>query len=475
MKSAFAFLIALLSTPWIALCAADAPRTTYPNILVLLSDDQGYHDLGCQGSQDIPTPNIDSLAKNGVRCASGYVTSCMCSPSRAGLLTGRSQSRFGHEINWEGNDPTGMRGLPLSEKTLADHLKTAGYRTGCVGKWHLGDAAKFHPNRRGFDDFFGFTSGGHEYFCDKYVAAKDGVETYRTFLQRNGTPEPHTGYLTTVLGREGAAFIHRNRENPWFLYAAFNAPHTPLQAPQAYLDRFAHVTDTDRRTYAAMVGALDDAVGDILQQLRADGLEQNTLVFFLSDNGGPLDRNSSRNTPLNGEKGNMLEGGIRVPFLVQWKGVLPGGATYDRPVSSLDIAATALALVGVSGTPERPLDGVNLIPYFSGAQSGDPHAALFWRMKARNIWAVRVGDWKLAASHRWHEIPAGIPLPRLINLAEDIGELNDLRALGSGKLAELQTAYDAWNAGLPEPLWGIDNSPEAVKARKQRVQRLRAK
>jgi arylsulfatase A-like enzyme len=467
-------LTALLLVP-LALHAADAPQTAKPNILVLLSDDHGYYDLGCQGCKDIPTPHIDSLAKNGVRCTSGYVTSCMCSPSRAGLLTGRSQSRFGHEINWEGHDATGQRGLPLTEKTLADHLKAAGYRTGCVGKWHLGDAAKFHPNRRGFDEFFGFTYGGHEYFCEKYVPAKDGIESYRTLLQRNGTPEPHTGYLTTVLGRESAAFIHRHKDAPWFLYAAFNAPHGPLQATQEYLNRFAGIADEKRRTYAAMVSALDDAVGDILNQLRADGLEQNTLVFFLSDNGGPLERNGSLNTPLNGEKGYMLEGGIRVPFLAQWKAALPAGKIYGRPVSSLDIAATALALAGVPAPLDRPLDGVNLAPYLTGEKTGDPHATLFWRMKARNTWAARAGDWKLAANNRWHDLPAGIPKPRLINLADDIGELRDLGAQRAEKLVELQSAYDAWSAKFPEPLWTSDSSPEAVKARQERMKRQKAK
>ncbi|MCX7826754.1 MAG: sulfatase-like hydrolase/transferase, partial [Verrucomicrobiae bacterium] len=342
-------LAVLCLAPLAALCAA-GPQAAQPNILILLSDDQGYADLGCQGAKDIPTPNIDSLAKSGVRCTAGYVSAPMCSPSRAGLLTGRSQSRFGHEINWEPDhpaDPNDKRGLPLTEKTIADHLNAAGYRTGLVGKWHLGEAAPFHPNRRGFDEFFGFVGGGHDYFCENYTttppANRPRYAHYLTPLERNGAPQPvATGYLTTVLGKEAAAFIHRNKAQPWFLYAAFNAPHSPLQATPELLERVKHIADEKRRTYAAMVVGLDDAVGAILKQLRDDDLEERTLIFFLSDNGGPLARNGSLNTPLRGEKGGMLEGGIRVPFLVQWKGVLPAGKTYNRPVSSLDILPTAL-------------------------------------------------------------------------------------------------------------------------------------
>lgn len=467
-------ILLLLAGMGACLCAGSlwgAGDEAPPNIMVLLSDDQGSHDLGCQGCKDIPTPHIDSLARQGVRCTNGYVSSCMCSPSRAGLLTGRSQSRFGHEINWEGHDLTGRKGLPLGERTLADDLRQAGYRTGCVGKWHLGDAPAFHPNQRGFDEFFGFTFGGHEYFCDAYVPAKDGVESYRTLLQRNGTPERQSGYLTTVLGREGAAFIQRHRDRPWFLYVAFNAPHGPLQASQEYLDRFAAIEDPQRRTYAAMVSALDDAVGLILEELRAGGLEGKTLVFFLSDNGGPLDRNGSRNTPLSGEKGNFLEGGIRVPYLVRWKGRLPEGVTYDRPVSSLDIAATALAQAGVRDRPGPPLDGVDLLPFLRGEAAGDPHEALFWRMKPRGIWAVRAGDWKLVAHHAWQELPAGVPKPRLLHLAEDIGERTDRSAARVDQVAALKSAYEAWSAGFPEPLWAPDDSPAAVKARRERMAR----
>lgn len=437
-----------------------------PNVLILFSDDQGSADLGCQGSKDIPTPNIDSLAKNGVRCTQGYISSCMCSPSRAGLLTGRSQSRFGHEINWEGRDDSGLRGLPLSEKTIADHLKAAGYRTGCVGKWHLGDVAKFHPKQRGFDEYFGHIGGSHD-----YLKAKGDKGNGYALEGWDGKPfEFENDYLTDINGRAACEFIRRgDKTKPWFLYVAFNAPHGPLQATEKYLSRFVHIADEQRRTYAAMVSALDDAVGTILTELRTQGQEDNTLIFFLSDNGGPLDRNGSLNTPLNGEKGCMLEGGIRTPYLVQWKAALPAGKIYERPVSSLDISATAVA-AAQSPAPAN-LDGVNLLPYLKGEQSGDPHAALYWRMKARNTWAIRMGDWKLVANNRWHDLPAGIPKPRLIHLAQDPGELTDLSEKEPAKLAELQNAYNAWVSTLPEPLWSTDVSPEATKARQERIKR----
>lgn len=441
--------------------SSPAKAAARPNVLILLSDDQGSADLGCQGSPDIPTPNLDSLAKNGVRCTQGYVSSCMCSPSRAGLLTGRSQSRFGHEINWEGRDDTGLRGLPVSEKTLADHLKAAGYRTGCVGKWHLGDVAKFHPKQRGFDDYFGHIGGSHDYF-----AAKEGGKGSTYALEGwDGKPFEFTNdYLTDINGRAACEFIRRgDQATPWFLYVAFNAPHTPSQAAKKYLERFAHIADEKRRVYAAMVSALDDAVGVILAELKAQGMEDNTLIFFLSDNGGPLDRNGSLNTPSSGEKGHMFEGGIRTPFLVQWKAGLPGGKVYEPPVSSLDISATALTAAGVA--PPGNLDGVDLVPFFKGEREGRPHEVLYWRMTARGIWAIRAGDWKLVTHNGWHELPAAKPKPRLIHLSNDPGELHDLSAQEPAKLAELQALYDAWNTTLPEPLWSTETGPEGGKAR----------
>jgi arylsulfatase A-like enzyme len=437
----------------LAPCAA--LQAAQPNILVLLADDLGYADLGIQGSKEIPTPHIDSLGHNGLRFTAGYVSSAMCSPSRAGLLTGRSQSRFGHDINWEPEwpvDPNDPRGLPLTEKTIADHLKPVGYHTGVVGKWHLGEAAPFHPNRRGFDEFFGFIGGGHEYHTDKYRVSPP-LNHYNTRLERDGAPQPAApGYLTTVLGEESASFIHRNKEKPWLLYTAFNAPHTPLQATPELLARVKHIADEKRRTYAAMVVGMDDAIGRILKQLRDDGLEERTLVFFLSDNGGPKEDNASDNTPLRGRKGQMWEGGIRVPFLLQWKGVIPAGKTYDRPVSSMDILPTALAAVGTRSIASQKLDGVDLLPFLTGKASGDPHEMLFWRIAERSIWAVRSGDAKL--------VKQGAKI-RLHDLSKDTPEARDLDGKLPDEQARLQKAFNAWQATLQEPRWTVYEKPKA--------------
>ena len=446
------FVACLALVPSLARANPEPPK---PNILILLSDDLGYADLGVQGSKDIPTPHIDSLAHHGVRCTEGYVSSAMCSPSRAGLLTGRSQSRFGHEINWLPEwpvDPNDRRGLPLTEKTIADHLKPAGYHSGAIGKWHLGEAPSFHPNRRGFDEFFGFIGGGHFYFCEK-LRNSPPLHHYNTALERNGVSQPIApGYLTTVLGDEAASFIHRNKEKPWVLYTAFNAPHTPMQATPELLERVKHIKEEPRRTYAAMVVGMDDAVGTILKQLRGDGLEERTLIFFLSDNGGPMIKsNGSLNTPLRGWKGTMWEGGVRVPFIAQWKGVLPAGKTYDRPVSSLDILPTALAAAGASSVASQPLDGVDLVPYFTGKKNGNPHEMLFWRMNDRNIWAVRDGD---------HKLVRQFGKLAFYDLTSDVSESKDLKDKLPEVRDRLQKAYDEWAASLPEPLWTVSKKPK---------------
>ena len=431
-------------------CAAYAAESK-PNVLILLADDLGYADIGAQGCTDIPTPHIDSLAKNGVRCTSGYVSSCMCSPSRAGLMTGRSQSRFGHEINWEGNGPSGEKGLPVTEKTFPQLMKAGGYRTGILGKWHLGNTEKFHPLARGFDEFFGFLGGSHDYLSD--WRPDNLLQRNRDTIGATSKTPDDSKYLTTVLGNEAAAFIHRNKSGPWFLYVPFNAPHTPKQATAALLARFAHIADENRRTYAAMVSGMDDAIGTILDQLRKDGIEDDTLIIFLSDNGGPIERNGSLNTPLSGEKGTMFEGGIRVPFLVQWKTKLPAGKTYDRAVSSLDLLPTALAISGTGAPRDVQFDGVNIVPFLAGERAGDPHEALFWRMSYRRIWAVRAGDDKIVMQAQGAGKHPVSKTPKLVNLATDVKELTDLTAKSPARASELRAHYDAWAATLPAPRW----------------------
>jgi arylsulfatase A-like enzyme len=431
-RLAFAALVCLVP----ALTAAERR----PNILVIVADDQGYGDLACQGGKDIPTPNIDTIARNGVRCTSGYVSGPYCSPTRAGLMTGRYQQRYGHEFN-PGPAPNGREniGLSLAEATLPERLKGAGYSTGMVGKWHLGYEPKFHPQQRGFEEYFGFLAGAHSYL---------DWEAKKQPILRGTQPVVEQTYLTDAFGREAVAFLdrHKGREKPWFLYLAFNAVHLPLEATPKYLDRFATITDKRRRTYAAMTSAMDDAVGQVLGKLRESGLEEDTLVFYISDNGGPP-ANASTNGPLRGHKAQTLEGGIRVPWMAQWKGHLPTGKTYEQPVIQLDIHATALAAAGVSLPPDaKKLDGVNLLPYLTGENATAPHDALYWRF-GRQM-AIRQGDWKLV---RHNQAPQQ---QELYNLANDIGESKNLAAASPEKFRELREAWDKWNAELVPPAWG---------------------
>jgi arylsulfatase A-like enzyme len=409
-----------------------------PNVVILLADDLGYADVGFHGCKDVPTPHIDSLARNGGRFTGGYVSGPYCSPTRAGLLTGRYQNRFGHEFN-PGPKSGAAAGLPLSETTLADRLKAAGYATGLVGKWHLGNAAKFHPQKRGFDEFFGFLGGAHSYFADR----GKGGGVFRGTERVN-----EKEYLTDAFAREAVAFIDRHRKEPFFLYLAFNAVHTPMQATDERLRRFASIEGGPRRTYAAMLSAMDEAVGRVLAKLREAGLEEETLVFFFSDNGGPTMKattiNASRNTPLRGSKRQTLEGGIRVPFVAQWKGRLPAGKVYDSPVIQLDVLPTALAAAGVEAKPGWKLDGVNLLPYLEGKAKGQPHETLYWRF-GRQM-AVRRGEWKLV---KYDATPA-----KLYHLGKDIGEANDLSEKEPERVKELCSAWEAWDATLAKPLWG---------------------
>jgi arylsulfatase A-like enzyme len=436
--------LGLLATLPVAARAADTARR--PNVIILLADDLGYADVGFQGCKDVPTPHLDALARAGVRCTNGYVSGPYCSPTRAGLMTGRYQTRFGHEFNPGGGGPN--IGLPLSETTIADRFQAAGYATGLVGKWHLGNAPRFRPPQRGFREFFGFLGGAHPYFPAPMAAP----------IFRGTDTVAEKEYLTDAFAREAVAFIDRHKQEPFFLYLAFNAVHTPMQAPEERLRTFAGLTDKTRRTYAGMTSAMDDAVGRVLAKLRTENLESDTLLFFFSDNGGPTMRgttiNGSRNTPLRGSKRTTLEGGIRVPFVVSWPGKLPAGTTYEQPVIQLDVLPTALAAAGVGTQAEWKLDGVNLLPYLGGKETATPHAVLYWRFGEQM--ALRQGDWKLV---RYDPVADGAAEgkatpTKLYNLARDIGEANDLVALEPERVKELEGVWQKWNAQLARPRWG---------------------
>jgi arylsulfatase A-like enzyme len=457
MKTMLSFTV-LLAVAVLAPCPALAEGPRKPNLLILLADDLGYADVGFHGCKDVPTPHLDALAAGGVRCTQGYVSGVYCSPTRAGLLTGRYQQRFGHEFNPGG----GAAGLPLSETTLADRLKQAGYVTGLVGKWHLGNAPQFHPQKRGFDEFFGFLGGARSFFPDPKADP----------LYRGTQPVEQKEYLTDAFAREAVSFIDRHKEKPFFLYLAFNAVHTPMHATEAGLQRFPSVGDRMRRTYAAMLASMDDAVGQVMAKLRSAGLEEHTLVVFFSDNGGPTMQgttiNASRNTPLRGSKRTTLEGGVRVPFVWSWKGKLPAGKVYEPPMIQLDILPTALAAAGAPVGPEARLDGVDLLPYLTGKAAGVPHETLSWRMGPQM--AIRQGDWKLVKYDRNVEGPvqkserkAGPPVTaaKLYNLAADVGEANDLAAKHPEKVQELEATWQRWNAQLAKPLWGAGSKAAA--------------
>lgn len=423
-----------------------------PNILIILSDDHGYGDVGFQGCQDIPTPHLDRLAREGVQCSRGYVSHPYCSPTRAGLMTGRYQQRFGHEANPFYDPQDHREGLPVSEKLLPAFLREASYVTGWIGKWHLGAAPEFSPLKRGFAETFGFIGGGHRY---QNWRVNPAVE-YTVPIKRNGEAVEVTNHLTLAFGEEAAAFIRRHRAERWFLYLAFNAPHTPHEPTAERLAKFASTPNPKRRQYAAQVSLMDDAVGETLAALRETAQDMRTLIFFLSDNGGPIGAasNGSSNTPLRAGKGSVYEGGVRVPFIVNWPGRLPAGKTYDQPVSSLDVFATVLASAGVPMPTDRKYDSVNLVPFLNGERSGSPHDRLFWRSGQQR--AVLEGRAKL--------VRQGTQPDELYDLTRDIAEATDLAGTQATKANRLAATLSAWDKGLIPPAFPGLGGRKAAKA-----------
>ena len=416
-----------------------------PNLIIILTDDQGYADVGFNGCQDIPTPHIDRIAHEGVRFTNGYVTYPVCSPSRAGMITGRYQGRFGYRRNPTLNPFDENAGLPLEEENFAEILKKVGFHTGYVGKWHLGTHPKFRPNVRGFDEFYGFVAGGHRYFPEDLVYQTiEDVDRrggwYNTKLLRNEERVETDEYLTDELSDEAVDFIVKNHEKPFFLFLSYNAPHTPMQASQKYLDRFDHISDRLRRIYAAMVSAVDDGVGRVLDTLDDLELNEETLVFFLSDNGG-ASNNGSRNTPLRANKGTIYEGGMRVPFAFRWTGAIPSGIDYHHPISSMDMLGTMVGLTGVGIAEDRPLDGVDLIPYLTGKKSGPPHDILFWQMFDKDHSVIRSGNDKYIDLSKANKV-------ELYDLSNDKEEQNDIVEKQAEKAKKLQRQLDAWTQQL---------------------------
>lgn len=430
--------LALLVLAWLPAAAAQAqPDARKPNIILIVADDLGYGDLGVQGGRDVETPHIDRLARQGVRMTDAYANHASCAPSRAALMSGRYQHRFGFENNPGPAQQTSPAvALPRDAGTLPERLRAQGYATAMVGKWHIGFLPENLPTARGFERFYGFLDGAMAYTAD----ARSGGKA----MWRGTEPAPMPAHTTEAFTDEAVDFIQANREWPFFLYAAYNAVHAPLQTTGPYLARFAHVQDPERRTYLAMLAALDDAVGRIVGAVDGAGLARDTLIIFTSDNGGPTWQTTSSNGPLNGVKALLLEGGIRVPTVLRWTGRLPPGRTSAAPATGFDITATALAAAGSPRTPD--LDGVDLTPILAGRTRPDPNRRLYWRSGPQG--AMRAGSWKLVkAEDGWF----------LFNLARDLGERRDLATVEPERLARMKAEWLAWSASLPEPGWGSLN------------------
>ncbi|WP_445747683.1 sulfatase-like hydrolase/transferase [Polaribacter sp.] len=422
-----------------------AQENNKPNIIIILTDDQGYGDVGFNGNKQLLTPNINRIANNGVVFKNGYVTYSVCGPSRAGLITGRYQDQFGFNRNPLFAPKDANIGLPLSEETLAEALKKAGYTNMAIGKWHLGAHESFRPLNRGFDEFFGFLSGGHKYFPEQLVLndiseVKAQFDAYDTKILQNNTRIEEKEYLTDAFSREAVKFVEKSANKPFFLYLAYNAPHAPLQAPEKYLQRYKHIQKKDRQIYNAMVSAVDDGVGKLLDKLKELNIDKNTIVFFLSDNGGDLSK-GSYNGNLRGGKSSLFEGGIRVPFAMQWPGTIPPKQVYENSIISLDIFATAVAQAKV--IPKNKIDGVNLVPFLIGKKKDAPHESLYWKMFDKESFAIIKGDLKLVSIKK--------STPLLFNLKKNSTERKSIN--DSIKVKKLKKLFDFWDAKNSKPIF----------------------
>lgn len=460
-----------------------------PNVILILADDLSRNELSCYGGTDVNTTHIDQLANEGVRFEQAYVTAPICAPSRASLLTGRVNNRFGFEHQPQARYPRNrleyfafrylidtdqwqvapqfafpdaaniaQQGIPPGEILLPEIFQAAGYRTGMFGKWHLGAEQPFTPNTRGFDTFYGFyeafslfadsthpdvVNARVDEFSDKHIWSKGREGTCA--IRDNGKEVQDTGYFTFTIAQKACTFIRENKEQPFFLYLPFNAPHTPFQAPKKYYDQFSHVENHTRRVYLAMIAALDDAVGQVMACLAAEGLQENTLVWFSSDNGGATYTTASWNDPLKGGKLSNWEGGLQVPFIWSWKSHIPEGASFDLPVSLMDVFVTSLASAGIAPPKDRIIDGVDLRPWLSENQpKQSPHPVLCWK-SAQNK-AIRQGDFKLIIDEATETL-------QLYNLRLDPEEKVNLVENEPELVQTLWNAYREWEKEMRPPLW----------------------
>lgn len=465
----------------------DAP-TGKPNIIIILADDLGRNELSIYGGMRVPTPNIDAIGKEGVMFTEGYSTAAICAPSRAGLLTGRYQERFGFEFQPHLKYPRNFlvrmffknmidkeswsiaktkhappkkiniyQGLPADEGTLAEYLKQTGYHTAICGKWHLGASSPCKPNHRGFDYQYGFYEAFSLYadpkddtivnshqneFTDKYIW-KMGRKK-ESVIRINDSIIDEKGYMTFNIAAHAKSFIREHKTEPFFLYVPFSAPHTPFQAPISYYNRFPNEKDHNKRVYFAMIAALDEAVGQILEEVKSQGLDDNTLIIFSSDNGSALYTGAGDNSPYRGGKFSIFEGGTHVPLLIRWKGIINSGSTCTKAVNHCDIFSTSLAAANLQVPEGKIMDGVNLLPLLNGTGKSDPHEALYWRSGYNK--AIRKNNWKLIIDEKNHII-------ELYDLTADPGEHHDLAKAEREKLNELLVLLKNWDAGLAQPMW----------------------
>ncbi|WP_254779006.1 sulfatase [Pedobacter sp. ok626] len=434
-------MCALLAMFSVGGAVAQNKSSNKPNVIVIVSDDAGYVDFGCYGGKQIPTPNIDAIARQGIRFTDAYVSASVCAPSRAGILTGRYQQRFGFEHNTSNLVAPGYKitdvGMDPSEQTIGNEMQANGYKTIAIGKWHQGDEPKHFPLKRGFDEFYGFTGGHRDFFAYK------GARTNEHALYNNNeiVPESNITYLTDMFTDKATSFITENKDKPFFMYLAYNAVHTPMNAKKDLMERYAGIQDTGRRAYAAMMTSLDDGVGRVMATLKQQKLDKNTIIIFINDNGGAT-VNSSDNGPLRGMKGSKWEGGIRVAMMMKWPGHIAENKTYSRPVSSLDILPTSIAAGNGKQKGSKKLDGVSLLPYLTGQNKKSPHEALYWR---RGIAAaMREDNWKLI------RVQDNI---LLFDLNKDISETTNLVQKYPAKVKEMLAKLAQWEKGLDSPHW----------------------
>ena len=441
----FIFILSLT----LNLISCDFSNDNPPNIIVIISDDQGYADVGFHGSKEIFTPNIDRIANNGVFFTEGYVSYAVCSPSRAGLITGRYQNRFGYTRNILLAPKDSLMGLPLTEQTLPEVLNNVNYKTKAIGKWHLGAHESLVPEKRGFDEFFGFLIGGHRYFPDDLTLndlteARRQMDGYITRIYDNGKRIDTKKYLTEELSDNAVKFIDDNSDNPFFMYLSYNAPHTPLQATQRDLERNSHIDIEKRRTYAAMVSSMDDGIGLILDKLEEKNISDNTIVIFFSDNGGVEWYNFSDNGPLRGIKGDFFEGGIRVPFAMQWPKKIRAGIKYDKPIIALDIFATVASAAKAEKYIKNKIDGVNLLPYLNGDKNESPHEYLYWKNPDKDIDVVRDERYKYLRIKKEEYV---------FDLKNDMSEESNIIDSSKPIYDRLKSKFKEWEKDMIDPIF----------------------